>query len=269
MTTLQLDRIRRREPCIGTWLSIGSPVIAELAAASGFDWLLFDLEHGAHSDAVLLGNLQAIKGTPALPIVRVGAPHPDLILRALDWGSAGIMVPHVESAAEAAGCLQAIHYPPRGRRGISRSARVYEYGLRPMPAPPDLPSPVLFAQIETLQGVQQVDEIAAVDGVDVLFVGPADLAFDLSVRRNGHTPAYEDCLARVAAAARAHGKQAGILVRTMSDIPALRDRGFTHFAVESDLGIIRNRYTQLLEGTRELCAGAARKAPEAAHSPGG
>ena len=101
MTAANLARVRRTEPFIGTWLSLGSPIIAELASASGFDWLLFDLEHGTHSDAVLMGNLQAIKGTAAMAIVRVGAPHPDLILRALDWGSAGIMLPHVESAAEA------------------------------------------------------------------------------------------------------------------------------------------------------------------------
>jgi 2-dehydro-3-deoxyglucarate aldolase/4-hydroxy-2-oxoheptanedioate aldolase len=242
------------EPFIGTWLSIGSPIIAELAAASGFDWLLFDLEHGAHSDSVLMNNLQAIKGTPAMAIVRVGAPHPDLILRALDWGSSGIMVPHVESAAEASACLQAVHYPPRGRRGISRSARVYEYGLRPMPEPQDLPPPVLFAQIETLEGIRHVGEIAAVDGVDVLFVGPADLAFDISVRRNGQTPGYEECLAKVAGAARASGKQAGILVRSIDDVLALRELGFTHFAIDSDLGIIRTRYLQILKTTRKLCS---------------
>jgi 2-dehydro-3-deoxyglucarate aldolase/4-hydroxy-2-oxoheptanedioate aldolase len=256
MTAANLARVRRTEPFIGTWLSIGSPIIAELASAAGFDWLLFDLEHGAHSDAVLMGNLQAIKGSAAMAIVRVGAPHPDLILRALDWGSAGIMVPHVESAAEAASCLLAMHYPPRGRRGISRSARVYEYGLRPMPAPEDLPPPLLFAQIETLRGIERVGEIAAVEGVDVLFVGPADLAFDLSVRRNGDGPGpqYDDCLSTVTEAARASGKQAGILVRTLDDIPALRARGFTHFAVESDLGIIRSRYQQVLKETRRVCA---------------
>lgn len=242
------------QPFIGTWLSIGSPIIAELAATAGFDWLLFDLEHGAHSDSVLMSNLQAIKGTAAMAIVRVGAPHPDLILRALDWGSTGIMVPHVESAAEATECLQALHYPPRGRRGFSRSARVYDYGLRAMPSPEDLPAPALFAQIESLRGVEQVDAIAAVHGVDVLFVGPADLAFDISVRRNGTNPGYEACLEKVAAAARAAGKQAGILVRSMDDIPTLRAQGFTHFAVESDLGIIRSRYQRMLSRTRELCS---------------
>jgi 2-keto-3-deoxy-L-rhamnonate aldolase RhmA len=164
------------------------------------------------------------------------------------------MVPHVESAAQANEGLQAVHYPPRGRRGFSRSARVYEYGLRVMPAPADLLPPALFAQIETLEGVRHVAEIAAVDDVDVLFVGPADVAFDISVCKNGQTPVYEECLATVTAAAREAGKQCGILVRSMDDIPALREHGFTHFAIDSDLGIIRGRYQQMLRRTRELCS---------------
>jgi 2-keto-3-deoxy-L-rhamnonate aldolase RhmA len=255
MTAANLARVRRTEPFIGTWLSLGSPIIAELASASGFDWLLFDLEHGTHSDAVLMGNLQAIKGTAAMAIVRVGAPHPDLILRALDWGSAGIMLPHVESAAEAEACLQAMHYPPRGRRGVSRSARVYDYGLRRMPAPEELPRPLLFAQIESRRAVGNLREIAAVDGLDVLFVGPADLAFDLAVPRPeaAPAPAYEACLDAVAEAAREAGKQAGILVRSTADVGPLRARGFTHFAIESDLGIIRGRYQELLADARAAC----------------
>lgn len=255
MTAANLARVRRTEPFIGTWLSIGSPVIAELASTAGFDWLLFDLEHGAHSDAVLMGNLQAIKGSGAMAIVRVGAPHPDLILRALDWGSAGIMLPHVESAAEAEVCLQAMHYPPRGRRGVSRSARVYDYGLRSMPAPEDLPRPLFFAQVESRRGIENLGEIAAVDGLDVLFVGPADLAFDLAVPRPGEpaAPSYDACLDAVVDAARAAGRQAGILVRAIADLGPLRERGFTHFAVESDLGIIRARYQQVLTATRAAC----------------
>lgn len=232
---------------IGTWLSIGSPVIAELAAISGFDWLLLDLEHGAASDAMLMGSLQAIRGTPAKAIVRVGAMHPDLIMRALDWGSAGIMLPHVESAGQAQECLQAIHYPPRGRRGFSRSVRAYDYGLR---SPADLPPPLFFAQIESLRGVDEAGRIAATEAVDVLFVGPSDLAHDLSVRGNSHTPPYEECLSQVVTAARETGKQAGILIRKMDELAGLAAMGFTHIAIESDLGILRNGYQTLLSHAR-------------------
>ncbi len=254
MTPSPLSRASRPAPFVGTWLSLGSPVVAEIAALSGFDWLLFDLEHGAGSEASLLANLQAIRGTPALPIVRVGAPHPDLILHALDWGAAGIMVPQVESAEQAQACLQAMHYAPRGRRGLSRSARTYDYGLRP---PDESPPPLLFAQIESLCGIDHADAIASVPGVDVLFVGPADLAHELSTSLIGHAPLYEDCLARVVAAARHAGKPAGILVRDSADLPSLFAQGFTHVALDSDVAILRQCYRHLLHHAR----GADRPVP--------
>lgn len=242
------------ETCLGTWLSIGSPVVAELAALSGFDWLLFDLEHGNQSDAGLLANLQAIRGTAAQPIVRVGAPHPDLILRALDWGAAGIMAPHIESAAQARACLQAMHYPPRGRRGLSRSARAFDYGLRP---PSEVAAPLFFAQIESRAGIDQVEGIAAVDGVDVLFVGPADLALDLAAPGPGPALTYDECLVRVVAAAGAAGKPAGILVRNLDELPRLRALGYSYVAVDSDVAILRQRYRHLLAAVRDAHAPAA------------
>src|SRR5882724_2838124 len=105
---------------IGTWLSAGSPVIAELAGECGFDWVLIDLEHGCESEAALPGQLRALRGAKAQVIVRVGAPHADLIGRVLDWGADGIMVPHVNSAEEARKILQAVQYPPKGLRGFAR-----------------------------------------------------------------------------------------------------------------------------------------------------
>jgi len=247
MSTNNLSRLRSRRPSIGTWLSIGSPVIAELAAECAFDWLLFDLEHGGLSESALLANLQAIKGTGTIPIVRVGAPHPDLILRALDWGAGGIMVPRVESAEEAEACVQAMHYPPRGKRGLSQSARVYGYGVRPPEDYSQIAMPVLMVQIETLEGVRQADRIAAVADVDMLFVGPRDLSFDLHARKEATELSYDDCLQKVIEAAGHHEKQAGILVRTIAEAVRLRKVGFTHFAVNGDISILRNHYLQLIE----------------------
>ena len=86
---------------LGTWLSIGSPAIAELAGLCGFDWVLLDLEHGCETEAALPNQIRALRGSHTQAIVRVGAPHPDLISRVLDWGANGIMVPHVNSAAQA------------------------------------------------------------------------------------------------------------------------------------------------------------------------
>ena len=242
---MNLHPLRERHPRLGTWMSIGSPVITELAADSGFDWLLFDLEHGCGTEAGVLGQLQAMRGSGAAAIVRVGAPHPDLIGRVLDWGADGIMVPHVSTPEEAEACVQAMRYPPRGRRGVARSVRTYGYGLRPAVDGVE-PAPVLFAQIETIEAVENSAVIAAIDGVDVLFIGPADLQHDLRARPNLAKREYRACLEHVSAQAAAAGKPCGILLREPADVDTHRAQGFTHIAIETDLGILRKGYQELL-----------------------
>jgi 2-keto-3-deoxy-L-rhamnonate aldolase RhmA len=237
---------------IGTWLSIGSPVIAELAAGSGFDWLLFDLEHGCGSEDTLLAQLQAVGGSGAATIVRVGAPYADLILRVLDRGADGLMIPHVSSAAEAEACVQAAHYPPRGHRGVSRSVRAYGYGLRPPASPETIPPPLIMAQIETSEGVNNARAIAMVEGIDILFVGPADLQFDLRARPEHALRPYHDCLVEVAAAAAAAGKQCGILVRDFAAVDALRTLGFTMLAIDSDIAILRQGFQRIRHDCTQL-----------------
>lgn len=228
---------------IGTWLSIGSPVIAELAALSGFDWVLLDLEHGNGTEAVVLEQLRAMRGTTTQAIVRVGAPHADLIARVLDWGAHGIMVPHVNSAAEARQIVKAAYYAPRGERGFSRTVRAHQYGFR---APEETPAPILMTQIETVAGVNHAAEIAAVDGVDVLFVGPADLQHDLKHNAANAPGDFSYCLKAVTAAANAAGKTAGILVRDLDDAPRHFDLGFRRIAIDSDHAILRKAWQQTL-----------------------
>lgn len=238
-------RLRENKVHIGTWLSIGSPVIAELAAESGFDWLLFDLEHGCGTEDALLGQLQAIRGSHAAAVVRVGAPHADLIARVLDRGADGIMVPHVSTVAQAEVCVRGAHYPPRGRRGVARSVRACGYGLRPNESTEALVPPLIVAQIETAEGVENARAIAQVDGIDVLFVGPADLQFDLNAHPEQAVRDYQGCLAEVAAAASNAGKQCGILVRNPEETGKFHKLGFTLLAVDSDLAILRKGYQAL------------------------
>jgi 2-keto-3-deoxy-L-rhamnonate aldolase RhmA len=232
---------------IGTWLSVGSPAIAELAALCGLDWVLIDLEHGCAAEAAVPDQLRALRGSRTMGIVRVGAPHADLIARVLDWGARGIMVPHVNSPAEAERIVRAAHYAPRGQRGYSRTVRAHDYGLR---SPDETAAPLIFAQIETVEGVNRCSEIARVAGVDVLFVGPADLQHDLK----HHTAAPADlaqCLDVVVAAATTAGKAAGILVRDPADVGRHRQLGFTHIAVDSDLAILRKAWQQTVAKLRE------------------
>ena len=227
--------------CLGTFLSLGSPIVAEVCGKYTFDWILIDGEHGAGmSETAIFEILQAMGPTQAKKIVRLGEPSHAAIQHALDWGADGLMIPHVDSAETVRTALASMLYPPKGRRGYSRSVRTFGYGT----ALPEVPAkPLLFAQIETLEAVEHVGEIAAVDGVDVLFVGPADLGFDLKAR--GSSLTVDDCLPRVAEAARAAGKHAGILTRDDAQVAARLALGYTHQAVDSDLGILRRRWEAL------------------------
>jgi 2-keto-3-deoxy-L-rhamnonate aldolase RhmA len=227
---------------LGTWLSIGSPVIAELAAVCGLDWVLLDLEHGCGSEADVPEQLRAVRGGPTRAIVRVPGDRPDLVARMLDQGADGVMVPHVDRVAQAEQFVRAASYPPRGQRGVSRTVRAHDYGLRPLDG---RPAPLLIAQIETLAAVHEAAGIAQVDGIDVLFVGPADLQHGLAVRQPTAGAGFEDCLDRVVAAARTAGKAAGILVREPGDLPRRMEQGFTFVAVQSDVAILRDSFRSL------------------------
>lgn len=227
--------------CLGTFLSLGSPIVAEVCGKYPFGWILIDGEHGAGmSEQAVFEILQAMGPTQAKKIVRLGEPSHAAIQHALDWGADGLMIPHVDTPDIARKALDSMLYPPKGRRGYSRSVRTFGYGTA-LPEVP--PKPLLFAQIETLEAVEHVDEIAPVDGVDVLFVGPADLGFDLRAR--GSSLTLDDCLPRVAEAAKGAGKAAGILTRDDAQVAPRLAMGYTYQAVDSDLGILRRRWEAL------------------------
>jgi 2-dehydro-3-deoxyglucarate aldolase/4-hydroxy-2-oxoheptanedioate aldolase len=213
---------------IGTFISIGSPAVTELAAECGYDWVLIDLEHGCESEAALPNQ------------------HADLIGRVLDWGADGIMVPHVDTVAQAEHCVKAATYPPKGIRGVSRTVRAYGYGMR-LPGD-EMPKPIILAQIETAEGVSNAEAIAAVEGIDALFIGPADLSYDLKARKSPRS--YDECLNSVVKAAKDHGKGCGILVRHADDKEKLKALGLTWIAMDSDLSLVREGFKRNLEVAR-------------------
>jgi 2-keto-3-deoxy-L-rhamnonate aldolase RhmA len=243
--------IRENDFALGTWISTGSPVVAEIACQYPIDWILLDFEHGATSTATLPEILRGIVHLNPAAIVRVPEFSPSLIARALDWGGDGIMLPHVRSAVEAARCVQAMRYPPAGIRGYSSSVRAYGYGTT---TPTDLSTirPRLFAQIEDADGVFAAEAIAAVDGVDVLFVGPADLKLALATAAAPQQFTFEDALRQVADAAAAHGKQAGILLRDHTQIQPMKSLGYTCIAVDSDIALLRQGYERLLATVKRI-----------------
>lgn len=166
----------------------------------------------------------------------------NMIVKAVIRTGAGLF----DRAEQAEQFVRAASYPPRGHRGVSRTVRAHDYGLRPLDG---RPAPLLFAQIETLDAVHEAAGIALVDGIDVLFVGPAGLQHglqhDLAARQPRARVGFEDCLDRVVAAARAAGKTAGILAREPGDLPRRAEQGFTFVAVQSDVAILRDAFRSL------------------------
>ncbi|MDB6094496.1 MAG: hypothetical protein JWM32_2058 [Verrucomicrobia bacterium] len=241
------SRVLNREWIVGTWLNLGSPVTAELAGLAGFDWVLLDHEHGPGGEDTMLHQLQAVSATPTVPIVRIAANELPRFKRALDMGAHGIMAPFVSSAAEAQATVQAMRYPPRGLRGVAKSHRASSFGADFETYYQTAHECLLnIVQIETAAAVENIEGIAAIDGVDVLFVGPTDLSYALGIRDQLGHPTFLAATQRVVAAARQHGKAAGILVHDPALVEKCRGWGFTFVALGSDGGAVRGGLQQNL-----------------------
>jgi 2-keto-3-deoxy-L-rhamnonate aldolase RhmA len=229
------ERVLSGELLGGTFLNLGSSLTAEIAGQSGLDWLLIDLEHGAGDRHELLFQLQAIESTPAAAIVRIAWNDPVRFKRILDLGSSGIMVPYVQSADEARRAVAAMRYPPAGVRGVASMHRACGFGSNFDEYFRSADSQLLtVVQIETAAAVDHVDEIAAVDGVDVLFVGPMDLSISLGIARQWDHPAFSAAVNKVVSACRKEGKAAGTLVQSEEQIERSVAVGFSFLALSSD-----------------------------------
>jgi 4-hydroxy-2-oxoheptanedioate aldolase len=233
------ERALRREFLSGAWLNLGSSLTAEIAGSQGFDWVLIDLEHGAGDERALLHQLQALEASSAAPIVRIEWNDPPRFKRALDLGPSGIMVPYVNSEEEARSAVASMRYPPRGIRGVARSNRAAGFGLKFEEYFSTAADRLLtVTQIETKDAVNNVEAIALVDGVDVLFVGPLDLTTSLGIPAQFNHPDFMAALKRVTDVAVRCGKAAGILLGTLKQVQPMVDLGFTFLAVGSDGGLV-------------------------------
>ncbi|MBI1205808.1 MAG: hypothetical protein GC191_00815 [Azospirillum sp.] len=170
--------LRQGRPALGCWLNLASPIAAEIAGLAGFDCVMIDHEHGPGSLTDGLALLQALSGTPATALMRVPWNDPVYVKRALDLGVEGLMFPSINSAAEAQAAVRACRYPPGGTRGIAYGiVRATDYGLNVERYRESVDENFLIiCQIETVAAVAAIPEIAAVPGVDMLFIGPNDLS---------------------------------------------------------------------------------------------
>ena len=197
---------------IGLWIALTSPDATELCAGAGFDWLVIDGEHAAWDVPSILAQLRAAAAHPAHPIVRLPVAETWMVKQVLDIGVQTVLVPMVESAATARDMVRAMRYPPEGVRGVGATlARASGYGATPDYVVTANAETCLVVQVESRAGVAALDDILAVEGVDAVFIGPADLAADMGYPGQYGVPevqaVIDDCHARIAAA----GKGAGVL----------------------------------------------------------
>jgi len=237
-TPLDAGALRRRlangDTTVGTFVGMASATAAEVCAAAGADWILIDLEHGSGTEADVRDGVLAAGAYDVPALVRVESPDRIRIGRALDQGAAGVMVPRMDKPDQVAAVLTHLRYPPNGDRGVATYNRSCRWGMDRTTLTDPVQQALGVIQIETLAALDAAEEIAAQDGVDVLFVGPLDLSFALGVPLQFDRPRFTDALDRVLSAASRHGKAAGILAANAALAARYVERGFRFVAIGSD-----------------------------------
>jgi 4-hydroxy-2-oxoheptanedioate aldolase len=237
-------------PQIGLWSSLCSNIAAEIIGGAGFDWIVIDTEHAPNELPAVLAQLQVLAGGTASGVVRPAWNDPVLFKRVLDVGALSLVVPFVQNAEEARRAVAATRYPPHGIRGValatraSRYGRVQDYAVR---ASDEL---CVLVQLETRQALGNLESIAAVEGVDGLFIGPSDLAADLGhLGDSGHPEvraAIDDAIRRICAT----GKAAGILAPVEADARHWLALGCLFVAVGSDVSLLARQADALAAAYR-------------------
>jgi len=225
---------------IGCWSALANPISAEVLGLAGFDWIVLDGEHAPNDVTTFIPQLMALKGSHS------ATNEPIIIKRLLDIGFYNFLIPFVETAEEAEQAVASTRYPPEGIRGVSVSHRANMFGTVPDYLTESNKNITILVQIESQQGVDNVDAIAATNGVDGIFVGPSDLAAALGHLGNANHPDVQRAIQYIFERAKAHGKPAGILAPVEADARRYLEWGATFVAVGSDLGVFRS-------ATQKLC----------------
>ncbi|MDB5871459.1 MAG: 2-dehydro-3-deoxyglucarate aldolase [Ramlibacter sp.] len=243
--------LRQGKRLIGCWCSLANPITTEVLGLAGFDWLLLDAEHSPNDVGSLIPQLMALKDSASAPVVRPPFNEPVVIKRLLDAGFHNFLIPFVESAQEARDAVAATRYPPQGIRGVSVAQRNNRYGTVPDYFRIANDNMTVLVQIESVAGVAAAAQIAAVDGVDGLFVGPSDLAAGLGHIGNANHPDVQAAMEQIFTAAKAHGKPVGILAPVEADARRYLAQGASFVAVGSDLGVFRSGTQALADRYRD------------------
>jgi len=247
------QRLKNGETLHGCWLNLGSSLTAEIVGLAGFDWVLIDLEHGAGTEKDVLAQLQALEATPAGVIVRVESSESPRIHRVLDMGAEGIMCPKVSSPEEARKVVRGLRYPPHGHRGVAKMVRATQFAQNfDSYHQSSLDNLLGVVQIETVEALNHLDEIAALDGVDVLFIGPADLSMEMGIFGQFDHPLFKEAVQKITAAARKAGKATGILFFNPAEYQNYHQQGIRFIACGADATFVVNGAREMAKKLAEM-----------------
>ncbi len=250
MRNLVKRKLKSGKPSVGTWISIGHPDVSMYLADLGFDWLVCDMEHGPYGPETYHFMAQAMlynRGS-CMPMARI--PWNDLIWakKALDAGATGLVIPRVESAEMARESIRITKYPPEGERGAGPRMAAF---MDPDYFATANNETLVVVMIETWKGLDNIDEIFGVEGVDACFVGPSDFTLDMGIHRQYIHPDFIVALDRIVKAGEEHGVAPGMHCTTgpgPTNINEALERGFRFCAVDSDVGFLRAAASRALKG---------------------
>jgi 4-hydroxy-2-oxoheptanedioate aldolase len=238
MNTLKQALAERRRQ-LGLWQALADPYTAEICAGAGYDWLLFDGEHAPNTIQTLLAQLQAVAAFPVEAVARPPSDDPAIIKQYLDIGFRSLLVPMVESAEQARGAVAATRFPPRGIRGVaSATSRASGFGARTDYLATAHEEVCLIVQIESRAGLDAIEAIAAVEGVDALFIGPGDLAGGLGHLGQPTHPEVQAAIGSAVERIAAAGKPSGIFALSVDDAKRWLAAGVCFVSLGTDVGLL-------------------------------
>lgn len=245
----------KRSPQLGLWLCLASADAAEVCASAGYDWLLIDGEHAPNDVRSILEQLRALAPYKSHPVVRPVSGDPQLIKQLLDIGVQTLLVPMVETAEQARQIVAATRYPPQGVRGDgSYIVRASRWGLDATYLESANDNICVLVQVETRLGIENLEAICAVDGVDGVFIGPADLSASLGYRGNAGHPQVQAAIDSAIKSITAQGKAAGIVTSDPAQARRYLDSGCSFVAVGLDVHLLAQATRSLLASMRKQAA---------------
>ncbi len=232
-----LAKLQRGELSVGSWLNLVSPLSAEVMAVAGCEWLVIDAEHAAWDMGLITEGIRAIESQGCVPLVRPWSHDPTAFARILDAGAMGLVIPHVSTVEQARAIAEAVRYPPRGHRssGTSRATIDRDWSRQVNE------NLIICPQIEDMEGVDNIEAIMAVDGMDVAYIGPSDLALSMGLTSADMftNPDHLAAVAQILTGAQANGKAAGTPAPTVERARQIIDQGFTMIDYSSDFRILQ------------------------------